>query len=118
MWSRPPQSRSSSKRAKKFPSRAQLPWAPRALPQSPAPKVAQHLKASNKHLQERSARRSLRADQILHLIEHPIEGCWSAGAEFFAATALMASSSSLGEPGGGAVVRPASRRPRYLSFRF
>ena len=55
---------------------------------------------------------------VLHLIEQPIEAvCWL-GAFPVAAMARIASRSSRRAPGGGAVVRPSSRRPRYLSLRW
>ena len=50
-----------------------------------------------------------------HALEHAAA---HGGARPVAAMARMASKSSLRAPGGGSVVRPSSRRPRYLSLRF
>src|SRR5689334_19116405 len=51
-----------------------------------------------------------------HLMEQPIDGTCCAGPTPVAAMARIASTSSRRAPAGGGVVRPSSRRPRYLSL--
>ncbi len=53
-----------------------------------------------------------------HLMEQPIDGICPGGAIPVAAIARMASTNSRRTPAGGGLVRPSSRRPRYLSRRF